>query len=127
MPIIDAVHRYIDALNAHDKAAITDALSPSGTYLDPLLDTPIGQEATGEYIASFLETFPDAHWDIVTVGATSATTAALEWRMTGTYKPNGKPVVGTGGDFYTYDPETDRLSSIAGYFDVLSTRKQLTD
>jgi hypothetical protein len=35
--------------------------------------------------------------------------------------------VGTGGDFYTYDPETDRLSSIAGYFDVLSTRKQITD
>ena len=45
--------------------------------------------------------------------------------MTGTLKPNGKPVVGTGGDFYTYDPETDRLSSIRGYFDVLSVRKQM--
>jgi hypothetical protein len=84
MPIIEAVHRYITALNAHDKAAIMDAMSPSGTYVDPLLDSPIGQEATGEYLNSFLDTFPDAHWDIVTVCATSETTAALEWRMTGT-------------------------------------------
>ncbi len=27
-------------------------------------------------------------------------------------------MVGTGANFYTYDPETDRLSSIRGYFDV---------
>jgi SnoaL-like domain len=127
MPILDAVHRYIAALNAHDRAAIRDALSPSGTYLDPLLDSPISQKATGDYFNAFLDRFPDAHWDIVTVGATSETTAALEWRMTGTHKPNGKPVVGTGSDFYTYDPETDRLSSIRGYFDVLSVRKQMED
>ena len=94
MSILDAVHRYIAALNAHDRAAITDALSPSGTYVDPLLDSPIGQEAAGEYLNSFFDRFPDAHWDILTVGATSETTAALEWRMTGTFKPNGKPVVG---------------------------------
>jgi hypothetical protein len=127
MPIIEAVHRYIEALNAHDKAAIVDAMSPSGTYLDPLLDSPIGQQATGEYINSFFHRFPDAHWEIVSVGATSEITAALEWRMTGTFKPNCKPVVSTGADFYTYDPATDRLSSIAGYFDVLSASKQMSD
>jgi limonene-1,2-epoxide hydrolase len=124
MPMLDAVHRYIAALNAHDVPAIADAMSPSGEYLDPNLDSPIGQQATGEYMKSFLDRFPDAHWDIVTL-ATSETDAALEWRLTGTFKPNGKPVVATGGDFFTYDPETDRLSSIRGYFDVLSGRKQM--
>jgi hypothetical protein len=127
MTVIDAVHRYFAALNAHDTTAIADALSPDGTYLDPLLDSPIGNEASGQYVGSFLGVFPDAHWDIVTVGATSDTAAAVQWRMTGTYKPNGKPVVSTGGDFYTYDPNTDRLSSIASYFDALTTRKQTKD
>jgi hypothetical protein len=127
MSIIDAVNRFVAALNSHDTASITDALSPNATYLDPNLDAPIDGKAAGQYVGAFLKVFPDAHWDIVTIGATSENTAAIQWRMTGTHKRNGKPVVSIGGDFYTYDADTDRLGSINSYFDVLSARKQIAD
>ena len=127
MSIIDAVNRWYAALNAHDVAAIADAIAPGGTYLDPILDSPIDNEATGQYIASFFGVYPDAHWEPLMVGAMSDTVAASHWQMTGTYKPNGRAVVSSGAEFYTSDPDSDRLSSVIGYFDVLSARKQVSD
>jgi hypothetical protein len=46
--------------------------------------------------------------------------------MTGTYKSNGRPVATNGADFFNYDPVTYRLSSVVGYFDVLSAQKQIS-
>jgi hypothetical protein len=56
----------------------------------------------------------------------SDTTGAAQWRMTGTYKSNDRPVATNGADFFNYDPGTDRLSSVVGYFDVLSAQKQIS-
>jgi ketosteroid isomerase-like protein len=128
MSIIDAVNRWYAAWNAHDTAAIADAMVPAGTYLDPTLDSPIDNQATAQHgVTNLFQMFPDAHFEVLTVGAMSETTAAAQWRMTGTYKPNGRPVASNGAEFFTYDPATDRLSSIVGYFDVLSARKQTRD
>jgi SnoaL-like domain len=127
MAIIDAVNRWLSALNDHDIEAIADAIAPGGTYLEPTLESPIDNEATGQHLARFFGVYPDAHWEALMVGAMSDTTAALHWRMTGTYQSNGKPVASNGADFYTYDPVSDRLSSVVGYFDVLSALKQTRD
>jgi hypothetical protein len=37
----------------------------------------------------------------------------------------GRLVASNGAEFFTYDPLSDRLSSVVGYFDVLSVREQL--
>jgi SnoaL-like protein len=127
MSIIDAVSRWYAAWNAHDTAAIADAMSPAGTYIDPTLDSPIDNETTAEYAVSHVfEMYPDAHFEILTIGAMSDTTGAAQWRMTGTYKSNDRPVATNGADFFNYDPGTDRLSSVVGYFDVLSAQKQIS-
>jgi len=60
MSIIDAVNRWYAAWNAHDTAAIADAMSPAGTYIDPTLDSPIDNETTAEYAVSHVfEMYPD--------------------------------------------------------------------
>jgi hypothetical protein len=46
--------------------------------------------------------------------------------MTGTYKPNGRTVANNGAEFFTYDPATDRLSSVVGYFDVLRVHHRIS-
>src|SRR3954449_10109579 len=72
MPIIDAVNRWYAAWNAHDTAAIADAMSPQGTYLDPVLGSPIDRATTAEHAVSHLLTmFPDAQFEVLTVGAMS--------------------------------------------------------
>jgi ketosteroid isomerase-like protein len=126
MSIIDAVNRWYAAWNAHDTAAIADAMSPDGTYLDPVLGSPIDRAATAEHaVSNLLTMFPDAHFEVLTVGAMSDISAAAQWRMTGTSTSKGRPVASNGAEFFTYDPLSDRLSSVVGYFDVLSVRDQL--
>ena len=53
MAIIDAVNRWLSALNDHDIEAIADAIAPGGTYLEPTLESPIDNEATGQHLARF--------------------------------------------------------------------------
>ena len=128
MAVIDAMNRWYAAWNAHDVSAIADAISPAGTYFDPTLDSPIDGATTAKHGASALfEVYSDAHFEILTLGATSETTGAAQWLMTGTVKANGKHVANNGAEFFTYDSETDRLSSVVGYFDILSARKQTKD
>ena len=127
MSIIDAMNRWYAAWNAHDTAAVADAMSPAGTYTDPTLDLPIDNQTTAQYaVSNVFETYPDAHFEILTLGAMSDTTGAAQWRMTGTHKSNGRPVATKGADFFNYDLVTDRLSTVVGYFDVLSAQKQIS-
>jgi ketosteroid isomerase-like protein len=126
MSIIDAVNRWYAAWNAHDTAAIADAMSPHGTYLDPVLGSPIDRATTAEHaVANLFTMFPDAHFEVLTVGAMSEISAAAQWRMTGTSTSKGRPVASNGAEFFTYDPLSDRLSAVVGYFDVLTVREQL--
>ena len=127
MSIIDAVNRWYAALNAHDIAAIADAIAPGGTYFDPSVPSPISNDAIGPMFEGFFQIYPDAQWETPILGAISDALAVAEWRMTGTFKPKGRLVVSSGADFYTYDPATDRLASVVGYFDVLSALKQTRD
>jgi ketosteroid isomerase-like protein len=127
MSIIDAVNRWYNALNAHDTAAIADCFAPGGTYFDPSVPAPISNDEIAPMFEGFFEIYPDAQWETPILGAISDTLAVAEWRMTGTYKPKGRAVVSRGADFYTHDPDSDRLASVVGYFDVLSTLKQTRD
>ncbi len=132
MAITDALKRYFDAWNAHDGEAVVAALTDDGTYEDPTTGGPISGDALAANVEGLAAGFPDLHFDIESVGPTSDTSAAAQWRMLGTNtgaSPMG-PATGAavdlpGADFFTYDPDSDRISKVVGYFDSGSMLRQL--
>jgi ketosteroid isomerase-like protein len=59
MSIIDAVNRWYAAWNAHDISAIADAIAPTGTYIDPTLDSPIDNQATAQHgVSNLFKVYP---------------------------------------------------------------------
>jgi steroid delta-isomerase-like uncharacterized protein len=132
MALADALDRYFDAWNAHDGDAVVAALTDDGTYEDPTTDGPLSGDALAANVNGLAVGFPDLHFEIRSLAPTSDTTAAGEWFMQGTNTgatPMGPATGGTvalpGADFITYDPDTDRLSQVVGYFDTGLMLRQL--
>jgi hypothetical protein len=76
--------------------------------------------------------FPDVHFELVSVDALDGTRAAAQWLMKGTNTgpmPAGpatnQAVALPGADFIDYDPESDRLTKVVGYFDSATMLSQL--
>ena len=132
MAVTDALNRYFDAWNAHDGEAVVAALTDDGTYEDPTTGGPISGDALAANVDALAAGFPDLHFDIESAGPTSETSAAAQWRMLGTHtgdSPMG-PATGAavdlpGADFFTYDPDADRISKVVGYFDTGLMFRQL--
>jgi steroid delta-isomerase-like uncharacterized protein len=132
MALTDALDRYFDAWNSHEPARVVEALTDGGTYEDPTTGGPLGGDALAANVASVYAGFPDVRFEIVSVAATGDESAAAQWRMVGTNTgplPGG-PATGAsldlpGADFFTYDPQADRVSSVVGYFDTATMLGQL--
>lgn len=132
MALPDALDRYFAAWNAHDGEAVVASLAPAGTYEDPTTGGPIGGEALAASVAGLVRGFPDVAFEVVDCSPTGPTSAVARWRMRGTNTgptPDGPPTGGTvdldGVDLIAYDPATDRLSSVVGYFDTAGMYRQL--
>jgi steroid delta-isomerase-like uncharacterized protein len=132
MALIDALDRYLDAWNDHDAAAVVASLTEGGTYEDPTTGGPLSGDALAASVDGLVAGFPDVHFDVVSCAPTGDTSAALQWRMTGTNTgpmPGGPATGGSidlpGADFVTYDPTTDRLATVQGYFDTATMLEQL--
>jgi steroid delta-isomerase-like uncharacterized protein len=132
MPLDDALARYFDAWNAHDPDGVVASLTDDGTYEDPTTGGPLNGAALAGSVAGLVQGFPDLRFDVENVAPTSATTAAAQWRMLGTNTgatPLGPPTDGSvdlrGADFLDYDPATDKLSKVVGYFDTQTMLRQL--
>jgi steroid delta-isomerase-like uncharacterized protein len=132
MALDDALDRYFNAWNAHDPDGVVAALTDGGTYEDPTTGGPITGAALAASVAALVEGFPDLRFEIVSVAPMDATTAAAQWRMLGTNTgamPMGPPTGGSvdlaGADFLEYDPDTDRISKVVGYFDSATMLTQL--
>jgi hypothetical protein len=76
--------------------------------------------------------FPDVHFEIISANALDQDRAAAQWVMRGTNTgpmPAGpatdQAVALPGADFFDYDPETDRLTKVVGYFDMATMLSQL--
>jgi steroid delta-isomerase-like uncharacterized protein len=107
------------------------ALTDGGTYEDPTTGGPLAGDALAANVAGVLAGFPDVHFDVVSV-STNGDTASAQWRMRGTNTgplPGGPATGGTldlpGADFFTYDAEADKISSVVGYFDTATMLAQL--
>jgi steroid delta-isomerase-like uncharacterized protein len=125
MAILDAVHRWYEANNSGDVDAILATLSASGTFQDPAAGGALAGDELRRFMAAVAESMPDCRFEVVSAGAMSEVAAAAEWVMTATHTPTGRQIHLDGADFFTYDPDTDRLSSVVGYFDQQQLRQQL--
>jgi hypothetical protein len=131
MSIDTALERYFDAWNSHRPERVAEALTDGGTYEDPTTGGPLSGDALTANVAGVYEGFPDVRFahDRVT---TNGDTPSAPWRMVGTNTrplPRGPPTGGTidlpGADFFTYDADADKVSSVVGYFDTATMLAQL--
>jgi steroid delta-isomerase-like uncharacterized protein len=131
MSIDSALERYFDSWNSHDPEQVPAALTEGGTYEDPTTGGPLTGDALTANVAGVLAGFPDVRFEVVSV-STNGDTASAQWRMIGTNTgplPGG-PATGAsldlpGADFFTYDADADKVSSVVGYFDTATMLAQL--
>lgn len=131
MSIDTALEQYFDAWNSHEAERVPGALTEGGTYEDPTTGGPLSGDALAANVAGVYSGFPDVRFDVVSV-STDGDTASVQWRMQGTNTgplPGGPATGGTidlpGADFFTYDAEADKVSSVIGYFDTATMLSQL--
>jgi len=132
MSLTDALDRYFAAWNDHDPEAVVRSLADAGSYEDPTTGGPLSGDALAANVATLVAGFPDLHFDLVSVAPTSDTTAAAQWLMRGTNTgpmpagpATGQAVALPGADFIDYDPASDRIAKVAGYFDTATLLTQL--
>jgi len=132
MALTDSLDRYFAGWNAGDGPAVVASLTPDGTYEDPTTGGPLNGDALAASVAGVVTGFPDLSFEVVSCRPTSDTTAVAEWVMHGTNSgpmPGGPATGGTialpGVDLIDYDPVTDRLAKVVGYFDTATMLAQL--
>lgn len=132
MAIQDALDRYFDGWNHGDGTAVVASLTPGGTYEDPTTGGPLTGEALAASVSAVAVGFPDLSFDVVNVAPTSDTSVVVQWVMHGTNTgpmPGGPATGGTialpGVDLIDYDPGSDRISKVTGYFDSATMLRQL--
>jgi steroid delta-isomerase-like uncharacterized protein len=130
MDPIAIAERYFDGWNRRDPAAVLDTMAPNGTYADPSTGGPISGDAFTGYMKRLFSAFPDASFEIASVGLAAPDLVAAQWVMRGTntgsmsgLPPTGKSIELRGADFIRV---TDtKVRSVDGYFDAGEVPKQL--
>ena len=131
MNAIEVVKRYSEAWNRHDADAIVALFVGAGTYSNPVA----GQGLTGQAIADFAKwvfaAFPDASFEIVSIGDTGEGLVAWQWlaRATNTgpladgNPPTGRSLTLPGASFTQV--EGDKIRSEQAYHDRKTMDEQL--
>jgi steroid delta-isomerase-like uncharacterized protein len=123
-------HRYFDAWNRRDSAAILATLAENGTYTDPLTPAPLTGGSIGAYAEGLWAAFPDLSFDVVSMTESARGLVCAQWMMKGTntgslndLPPTGKAVAVPGADFIQVDG--DAIRSVQGYFDSAAVPRGL--
>ena len=131
MNAIKVVKRYSEAWNRHHADAIVALFVGGGTYSNPVA----GQGLTGQAIADFAKwvfaAFPDASFEIVSIGDTGGGLVAWQWlaRATNTgpladgNPPTGRSLTLPGASFTQV--EGDKIRSDQVYHDRKTMAEQL--
>jgi steroid delta-isomerase-like uncharacterized protein len=131
MNAIKVVKRYFDAWNRHDADAVVALFAEGGTYSNPVA----GQGLTGQAIADFAKgiftAYPDASFEIVSIGDTGGGLVATQWLARATNSgpladdipPTGRSVTLPGASFTQV--EGDKIRSEQAYHDKQTMAEQL--
>ena len=131
MNAIEVVKRYIDAWNRHDADAIVALFAEGGTYSNPVAGQGLTGQAIGGFAKGVFTTFPDAAFEIVSIGDTGGGLVATQWlaRATNTgpladgSPPTGRSVTLPGASFTQV--ESDKIRSEQVYHDRQTMGEQL--
>jgi steroid delta-isomerase-like uncharacterized protein len=131
MTSLDHVHRYFQAWNDRDPAAVLATFAEGGTYLDPnVAGPPLSGQALASYAQGLFEGFPDLRFEVPALATLPNGVTVARWLMRGTNTgalrgapPSGQVVALPGVDFIV-TAETG-LRSVEGYFDRQTMAEQL--
>jgi steroid delta-isomerase-like uncharacterized protein len=130
MQPIDVAHRYFEAWQRHDGAAIVAMFVEGGSYSDPATGQSLSGAAIAGYAGSLWAAFPDLSFEIVSAASAGDGLVAGQWIMRGTNSgsmrglpPTGRTVALPGADFIQV--EGDKIRSVQGYFDMGTLSAQL--
>jgi len=121
---------YLDAWNRRDPAAIVSTFADEGTYRDPATERALRGAAIGAYASELFTAFPDLSFEATDVRLVGDGVVVARWIMRGTNAgpfrgapPTGRAVALPGLDVIVV--QGDRVTAVEGYFDRLTTLKQL--
>ena len=130
MTSLTHVHRYFQAWNDRDPAAVAATLAEGGTYSDPNVAGPLSGQALASYAQALFEGFPDLHFEIQELATLPDGMTVARWLMRGTNTgslrgapPSGRVIALPGVD-YIVTTEAG-LRSVEGYFDRQTMAEQL--
>jgi steroid delta-isomerase-like uncharacterized protein len=127
--VLKTAHRYFDAWNQRDAAAVAACFCEGGTYRDPTTGGALAGEAIAAYASALWAAFPDLTFELSRASC-DASLVAAQWVMRGTntgsffaLPPTGRSVEVPGADFIVVDGGAIR--SVEGYFDSRAVPSQL--
>jgi steroid delta-isomerase-like uncharacterized protein len=125
------VHRYFQAWNDRDPAAVVAAFVEGGTYVDPtVVGPPLSGQALAAHAQALFEGFPDLRFEVPELVTRPDGVTVARWLMRGTNTgplrgapPSGQTVALPGVDFIATTEAGVR--SVEGYFDRQAMAEQL--
>jgi steroid delta-isomerase-like uncharacterized protein len=131
MTAIEVVRRSYNAWNRHDADAIAAAFAEGGTHQNPIAGEGLTGEAIGRFAKGLFAAFPDASFELISLGETGGGLVACQWLARGTHTgpgldgtpPTGRRVTLPGATFIQV--EGDKIRSVHVYFDRQLMAEQL--
>jgi steroid delta-isomerase-like uncharacterized protein len=125
------VHRYFQAWNDRDPAAVVATFAEGGTYTDPnVAGPPLSGQALASYAQGLFEGFPDLRFEVPELATLPDGVTVARWLMRGTNTgplrgapPSGQSVALPGVDLIATTEAGIR--SVEGYFDRQTMAEQL--
>jgi hypothetical protein len=125
MTIADAITECYDAHDSADIDRIMATLTPIGTFQDPGTDGPVSGDAVAADFKRRSDLFRDRVCTVITSGAWNETDGAAMFSASLRHIESGKVIRVDGAEFFTYEPETGKFSSVIGFYDPNQIRRQL--
>jgi steroid delta-isomerase-like uncharacterized protein len=127
--VLGALH--LDAWNRHDADAIVADFAEGGTYSNPFTGEGVTGEAIGSFARGVLTAFPDASFELISIGDIGGGLVAFEWLARATNSgpglngtpPTGRSVRVPGATFIQV--EGDKIRSEHVYHDRQIMAEQL--
>lgn len=129
-----SAEKFFEAINDHDLSRYSDMISPDFRSDQPGVPAPMTEEQNNAYTQSFIDAFPDLHFDFRQTIA-QGDFVVINWVASGTHKgglptptgamlpPTGKHAIVPGSS--TYQFKDGKIVRATNYWDMVTLLAQL--